>query len=117
MSTRFILTRDINGYNGFGLPPATDRYTARLTVGAADDITVPSNFENWIAILGIEPGANVWTAVNTTAAVPAGATFAASASVLNPVGIYVSAGDTISCITPDATANVSISLYAIGSSS
>lgn len=117
MSTKFILTRDINGYNGFGLPFAEDNRTATLTVGVAASYTVPSNYENWIAIFGIEPGANVWVAIGATASVPAGNTFAASASQLNPVGRLVSAGDVISCITPDATANVSISLYAIGNNS
>ena len=113
-TTNFSLVRDINGYNGFGLDFAWYNKTAQITVGLAASYTVPSNFQNWIAIFGIEPGASVWVALNATAAVPVGATFADSTSELNPVGRFVQAGDVISCITPDATANVSISLYAIG---
>ena len=77
LSTKFILTRDINGYNGFGLPFAVDNYTAKLA-GVAVSLTVPDNYAYWVAVLAYEPGATVWVANNTTATIPAGATFAAT---------------------------------------
>jgi hypothetical protein len=120
MSTKFILTRDINGYNGFGLLPCEDIKTVTLAAGVAASLVVPDNFDNWIAIFGIEPGVRVWvaiTAAGTSAAVPGGGTFGASSSELNPIGRQVKAGDTISCITADMTADVSVALYALGNNS
>src|SRR3990167_11031406 len=99
MSTPFIMTRDINGYNGFGLPFALDKYSATLATGADTTLTVPSagsfgrasagDSNYFIAIFSYEPGARVWVASNATAAVPVGATFAAVSSELNPAARMV----------------------------
>jgi hypothetical protein len=102
MSTKFQMTRDINGYNGFGIMPTYDVQTGILAVGVAQSITVPDNFENWIAIFSYTPGATIWVSFTTTAVAPTGA-FSASASVLNPAARQVKAGDTISLITADST--------------
>ena len=102
MSTKFSMIRDINGYNGFGIMPSYDVRNALLAEGAAQSITVPSNYPNWIAIFSYTPGASVWVSFNDTALAPTGA-FAASNSVLNPSGRAVSAGQVISFITADAT--------------
>lgn len=109
-STYFSMTRDINGYNGFGLVPATDKQSMLLATSVAQSVTVPSNHQKWIAIFGIESGASVWVALNTTAVVPAGAASATS-SELNPTAWQVSAGDTISFITADASAQVGVKFY------
>ncbi len=110
-STKFILTRDINGYNGFGLPFAFDNYQTTLAANVAQTITVPSNFGTWIAIFSFSPGTNVWVANNDTAEIP-GASFASSLSQLNPVAREVHAGDVLSFITAESTnPYVNVALY------
>jgi len=113
MSTKFQMTRDINGYNGFGIMPSDDIQTGILATSTAQSIVVPDNFENWIAIFSYTPGASVWVSFKTTAVVPSGA-FSASASTLNPAARQVKAGQTISLITDDSTnPEVSVEFQAI----
>lgn len=102
MSTKLSMTRDINGYNAFGLTPTYDIYGAYLTANAAQSVTVPSNAQYWLAVFSYSPGANVWVSFTTTAAVPGGVVGALT-SVLNPAGRQVLAGTTISFITSDTT--------------
>lgn len=100
MSTKFNMTRDVNGYNGFGIIPTYDIQAGVLVATIAQSVTVPDNYANWIAIFSYSPGSNVWVSFSTTAAAPSGA-FAASASSLNPSARAVSGGSTISLITND----------------
>lgn len=102
MSTKFNLTRDINGYNGFGLPFSLDGQTGVLAANVEQHITVPDNYPHWIAIFSYTPGANVWVDGITTAAIPGGA-FSASTAELNPVARSVDAGQSLSFITGDST--------------
>lgn len=103
MSTKFNMTRDINGYNGFGITFGTeDKYGALLVAGVAQSIVVPDNYSDWIAIFAYTPGAEVWVDGYTTAVAPAGAVGATTAE-LNPAARKVVAGQTISFITQDAT--------------
>jgi hypothetical protein len=102
MSTKFSMSRDINGYNGFGILPTYDIYNGLLAAGVAQTVTVPSTYSNWIAIFTFTPGASVWVSINGTAAAPAGA-FASGVSTLNPAGRQVKEGDVISFITSDTT--------------
>lgn len=112
-STKFNMTRDINGYNGFGVKPAADKFAATLTQNVESTFTVPSNFTSWIVIFSYTPGGNIWVAVNATAVSPVGG-FASTNSELNPAAREVQAGDVIHCLTPDATAQqVSALLYAL----
>lgn len=113
MSTKFSMTRDINGYNGFGILPTYDIFAASLSATVLDSFMVPSNYQNWIAIFSYAPGASVWVSVNDTAAAPAGA-FATSTSALNPSARQVKAGDVISVYTDDAFGpTVSVELQVI----
>lgn len=102
MSTKLSMTRDINGYNAFGLIPTTDIFAGSLAANVAQTITVPANFQYWLAVFTYSPGSNVWVRFNGTATVATG-TVGALTSVLNPAGRQVKAGDTISFITADAT--------------
>lgn len=118
MSTKFLLARDINGYPSMGLRFPSDNYTSTLTVGGgATPVTVPDNYAYWVVRIGFKEGATVWIANNATATVPTDATLKANASVLvtqNNCEFIVEAGDVLSLLTPDATANVSVSFYAVG---
>ena len=102
MSTKFSMTRDINGYNGFGVIPSYDIQAGSLAASTAQSITVPNNYPNWIAIFSYTPGANVWVSFTTTAVVGTGS-FGSSQSSLNPSARAVKGGSTISLITSDAT--------------
>lgn len=102
MSTKLSTTKDINGYNAFGILPSYDIYATSLTASAAQHIVVPSNFEYWLAIFTYTPDSNIWVDFTTTATVP-GSTVGAVTTVLNPTARQVKAGSTISFITGDST--------------
>lgn len=112
MSTPYFLNRDSGGVSAYAPQPSTDLYSATLTTGSAASVTVPSNFPYWVISFGYEDGSNVWVSFTTTAAVPAGATFASTQSTFKPGSRTVKAGTVISLITPDTTAQVGIELYA-----
>jgi len=112
MTTKFKMTRDINGYNGFGLKFADDNYDTILLTGVEQTLTVPAKFNKAVAIFAFEPGSLVWVANNKTATV-AGATFAATDSQLNPIAREVEGDDVLHFITSNANADVSIAFYAI----
>ena len=124
MPTPFSMTRDINGYNGFGLAFSLDKYSATITTGVDTTVTVPSGgplgsgtstttTHRYLAIFSYEPGSNVWVSVNATAAVPAGGTFAATTSELLPTARYVTSGDILHFITGDTTADVGVTFYVL----
>jgi len=94
------MTKDIGGYNGFGIMPTYDIKATTLAKNVAQSCTVPVNYPNWIAIFSYTPGSSVWVDFTTTASVAGGA-FASSTSSLNPSARSVKAGDTISVITSD----------------
>ena len=94
------MTRDINGYNGFGIQPTYDVQSGIMAATVAQTITVPDNYPFWLAIFSYTPGSSIWVSFTTTALVPVGA-FSASSSVLNPAGRIVVGGQSISLITSD----------------
>lgn len=112
MTTKFNMTRDVNGLNGFGLEFSDDNQKVTLAVGVEQHFTVPSNFAFWLAVFSFEPGSTVWVANNDTAAVPSGS-FSSTSSQLNPSARKVRGGDILSFITNNTTAEIGVSLYAI----
>jgi hypothetical protein len=103
MSTKFSMTRDINGYNGFGILPSTDIQRSTLAANTAQSFTVPTNYPNWMAIFATTPGVDIWVDFTGAAATLPGSSFASSTCVLNPSGRQVKAGGSISIITAAAT--------------
>lgn len=101
-STKFNMTRDINGYNGFGIPFSLDGGTMLLAAGVAQTIQVPDNYPNWIAIFSYTPGSNIFVDGITTAVVPTGA-YSASTARLNPSARFVTSTQELSFITSDVT--------------
>jgi hypothetical protein len=112
MSTKFNMTRDINGYNGFGLMFAGDNYATTLATGVEQTLTVPDNYNNWLAVFSFEPGSTVYISRNATATVPGGS-FALTTSQLIPTARQVQGGDVLHFITNDTTAAVGVSFYAL----
>lgn len=123
MATPFALTRDINGFNGFGLPFTSDKYSATLTTLTDTTLTVPGSsamgaacattYNKFIAIFSYEPGASVWVALNETAAVPAGSSFASTTSELLPSARSVQDGDVLHFYSSDDSASVGVTFYAL----
>jgi len=114
MTTMLNFGRDVQGFNAYAPSPSTNKYGASLASNVASSITVPSNFQTWIAVFSYEPGSNIWVDfTGATAAGPVGTTFASQTSELNPASRTVQAGSTISCISTNATADVSIQLFAV----
>lgn len=112
MVTKFIMGRDINGYVCFSLPFTDTKKSVALATGVEQHFTVPSDVGR-VAIV-TQPGTTVWVAHNSTAALPTGS-IADTTSELNPGvrEIKVNAGDTLSLITSDTSAEVGIQMYAI----
>lgn len=123
MTTPFSLTRDINGYNGFGLAFSDTKLSATIAQSTDTTLTIGGNaamgaaaaqVNKYIVIFSYEPGATVWVAPNATAAIPAGASFASTASELNPSARTVEVGDVLHFFTPDSGgASVSVLIYAL----
>lgn len=127
MTTLFSMTRDINGYNGFGLIPTDVAYSVTLTANVDTTLTVPSysaigagGYYNkptsngqptLVAIILPTPGSEIWVAMNTAAAIPAGATFTLTSSAMNPSAYQVNGGDVIHCISSQSNVNVSVRFY------
>jgi hypothetical protein len=111
---KFIITRDINGYPGAGLPFTTDNVKNELVADTPKSVTVPSiNDSPLVAVFGIEPGSKIWVALNpsSTIAPPSAGEFVASEAQLNPLVRNVFAGDILQFVTSDTSAEISVSFY------
>lgn len=123
MTTKFNMSRDINGYNGFGLTFTDTAYSATLAINTDTTLTVPSTIgigkqgyastAQMLAVFSFDPGQSIWVAKNSTAANPGGAAFAATASELNPAARLVSGGDVLHFYCTTANVNVSVSFYSV----
>ncbi len=125
MTTKFNMSRDINGYNGFGLTFTDSAYSATLAAVTDTTLTVPSAIGlgkqgystnatgQMLAVFSFDPGSSVWVANNAVAANPGGGSFAASSSELNPAARLVNGGDILHFYSVSANANVSVSFYSV----
>jgi len=111
-ATKLNFGRDVQGLNAYAPAFATNHFSASLVNGAEETFTVPEDCDKWIVSFSFQPGTVNWVALNATAAVPAGATFAATDSELNPGARWVTGGDVIHVITSTASSEVGVSLYA-----
>lgn len=88
MTTKLNFGRDVQGYNSYAPAPSTNMYSATLAAGGSSSITLPTNVPYWIAAFSYQPGSDIWVSYSTSgassAAAPAGATFAGTTSELNP---------------------------------
>ncbi len=112
MTTKFSMTRDINGYNGFGLKQSNYKMGVILATGVEQHFTVNGGNAKYLAIFSTEPGKNVYVSINDTAAAFTG-TLASVTSEHNPIAREVSEGDIVSFYTDDSTAIVGVTIYAI----
>lgn len=116
----YYINESLQGVNGFGSPFCPNVFTSTLAAATNTTLAVPNKtaigmgvattINTYLAVFSYAPGAKVWVAVNATAAVPAGAAFAASSSELNPPAKTVKATDVINMICT-AGADVSVAFY------
>lgn len=106
MTTKLAFGRDCQGYNAYSPAPSTNLYSATLASGGNATITLPTNVPYWIVAFSFQPGADVWVAYNTSAAAPAGATFASTSSELNPGARLLPSTNTTSSGTSATTINL-----------
>ncbi len=129
MTTQYKLQKDVAGYNGFGLQFSDLKYSASLALTTDTTLTVPTSaamgvplnsINRWIALINVEANASVWCALNETAAVPAGTSFAITTSDLIIGSEYyareVQAGDVLHFIAPVAGTDISVAFYALPAS-
>lgn len=109
------LVKDVKGFNTYALPfcEAGFKYSVTLPTSSAITLTIPYGYTTYVAIFSYEAGANIWIANNATAAMPAGATFAATTSERNPAARQVNPGDVLSVITGDTGVEMGVTLYAL----
>lgn len=124
--TQYKLQKDVAGYNGFGLQFSNTKFSASLAATTDTTVDVPlgssmgaalNTVNKFLAVIQVEGNASVWCALNATAAVPAGTTFAATNSELIIGGQYyareVKAGDVLHFLAPVAATDISIMFYAM----
>lgn len=101
----------------FGLTFSNLKYSASLAASTDTTLTTPSSSPRYKALIKAETDGIVWVANGETAAVPAGATFAAVSSEMIPVNgelcREVKAGDVLHFITAGTNIDVSVVFYAI----
>jgi hypothetical protein len=112
----FNMVRDINGFNGFGLPFSTHKYQCLLYAAIEETLVVPttgrSEYPKILAVFSTDPGDSVWVAVNEVAEVPTGS-FSMSTSELNPAARILNQGDVLSFITSDTVDQIGVIFYAV----
>ncbi len=118
MTTEIQFARDISGFNTFAPLPSDNVLTATLVNGVASSFALPGSAQSWIVSFSFQPGSCVWVDfTGATASIPAGGTLASATSELNPGSRNLFAfrpngeATTISVITSNVTADISISLY------
>lgn len=126
MTTQYKLQKDVAGYNGFGLQFCDTMFSASLAITTDTTLTVPlkgamgmalDTVNKWLAVIQVEANLSVWFALNATAAVPAGSTFAATTSDLiigsEYYGVEVKAGDVMHFLAPTAGTDILVKFYAL----
>jgi predicted amino acid racemase len=133
MTTQFRTIQEIKGNNDFGQLYSDQIYNATLTASTNTQLTVPGggvmgNITSYgdsvsrnkvMAIIRVSVAAEVWFAVNATAGVPAGASFAKATSEVIVEDIemarLVKVGDVLNFYTTGTGKSVSVAFYAMPS--
>lgn len=112
--TILALTTDINGKTTYSIAPSDNMVSAHLVEDTAITFTVPTAYKFYELNFSLDPGLRIWVSYNgQTAAYPPSASFSSTSSELNPSARTVPGGTVISCITPDTSAMIGVSMYGI----
>lgn len=125
MTTNYNVDRTKNLTNAFGIQFSDTVYSATLAATTDTTIAVPltsamgaptaSSYNKFLAVISSTPTIATYMAVNATAAIPAGTTFAATTSELVPQGYtakMVKSGDILHFFSA-GTPSISVAFYAI----
>jgi len=122
MATNYNIDKTKSGVNGFGLPFCNTIYSVTLTASTDTTVAVPltsavgaptaTTYNKFMAVFSYSSGKDVFVALNATAAVPAGNTFAAATSELNPTAKMVKSTDVIHFYSA-STPSITVAFYAI----
>lgn len=122
MATNYNIDKTKSGVNGFGLPFCNTIYSVTLTASTDTTVAVPltaavgaptaTTYNKFMAVFSYTSGKDVFVALNATAAVPAGNTFAATTSELNPTAKMVKSTDVIHFYSA-STPSITVAFYAI----
>lgn len=105
--------RDVGGYNTYAPQPSTTKWLATIAANTATSITVPTTFRTWIVSFRYFPN-DVWVDVSgAVAVVPASSSLSATTCELIPSSLTLSGGTTISVITAQTSADVSIVMWPV----
>lgn len=121
MATRYNVDKYIQGINGFGNYFCDTVYNVTLAANTEATVTVPgiaamgnpteTNNNKFVAVMNYKGDAKpTFVTLNATAAVPAGSSFAAATSSIEPPGRVVKAGDVIHMVSA-GTPSVSVEFY------
>jgi len=121
MPTLYNVNKTFQGINSFGTGFCLDSFSCTLSANTDTSLTVPGAavmgmapadqaHNTFLAVFHYASNADIYVALNTAAAAPAGNTFASTASVLNPTAKTVRTGDVIhfKCV---AGAAVTVELF------
>lgn len=101
----------------FGLRFADIKYSASLAATTDTPLTIPATAQSYKAVIKVKNNGLVWVALNETASVPAGASFATTTSELvtdaKSLCREVKAGNILHFYTATASTDVSVVLYAL----
>ena len=121
MSTPLSFGRDDQAYNAYAPDPSTNIFSVKLAANVAATLTLPTDSKRYILAFSYTSGSEVWVDfTGATAAYPALGTFAATTASRNPgarrvnstkIVSGVSTATTISVITPDVSAFVSVEIW------
>lgn len=110
----FSMTRDINGYNGFGLEFTDSKIGCIITSGSEKNFIVPNpqncTYKYVLAVFSFTDK-GVWVSQNSTATLPS-TSFATTNSELDPGGRRVMPGDVLSFITNKSSVEIGVIFYA-----
>ena len=127
MTIQYRVAKDVAGLAGLPAYFSDINYSVKTAANTEATVNVPSSApmgalpsyakNKFLAEFVVIPTtADVWVALNNTATVPAGSTFAATNSELLPAfpsTKIVEEGDVLHFISSAANANVSVKFYAI----
>lgn len=128
MAQQYNINKSVYGVNGYGRQFPEVIYNCRLAANTDTTFTVPGGGITGLPSNGVSaantyvlkisyesPAAaannHVFVALNQAAAAPAGNTFAAATSIINPDGLVVKAGDVVHFFAVSADIDVSIEVW------
>jgi|HubBroStandDraft_6_1064221.scaffolds.fasta_scaffold08618_11 hypothetical protein len=115
MPTALFLGKDASGQCAFAPKPSVNIENVYLGDGTAASFTVPSTADNWFVSFQKEDGVTIFVDfTGATAVLPDSGSFASGTAECNPGVRTLSAGTSVSVITPNTNAYLSCVMWQAG---